>query len=135
MDAAKDQERTCSRKADLDRLTRLLRSGIEVERRIEYPHVMGAAVVVDDPQSLAARKCDMGRMKCLLVLRDGANVLRRSRRTAFHCYDFLRQARGLFARERAQKRDQIRALRLQQLEPTGEILGERRAIDHAAHVV
>src|SRR6516165_1358928 len=119
MDAAKDQERACSRKADLDRLARLLRSGIEVERGVEYPHIMGTAVVVDDPQSLAARQRDVGGMKRLFVLRDGADVLRRSRGPGFHCYDFLRQAGDLFARERTQKRDQIRALRLRQLEPAG----------------
>src|SRR5262249_56403203 len=119
MDAAKDQEGPCSRKADLDRLARLLRSGIEVERRIKYPHVMGTAVVVDDPQSLAARKRDMGGVKCLLVLRDGANVLRRSRGAAFHCYDFLRQARSLFTRHRDHKRDQILARPLRNLDLAG----------------
>src|SRR5262249_62062544 len=104
MNAAKAQEGACSRKADLDRLARLLRSGIEVERGIEYPHVVGAAVVVDDPQSLAARKRDMGGVKCLLVLRDGADVLRRCRGAAFHCYDFLRQAGGLVPAQRSAKR-------------------------------
>jgi hypothetical protein len=68
MDAAKHQERTGGGKADFDRLAGLLRPGIEVERGIEYPHVMGAAVVVDDPQSLAARKGDMAGMKSLVIL-------------------------------------------------------------------
>ena len=77
MDAAEHQEGTGGGEADFDRLAGLLRPGIEVERGIEYPHVMGAAVVVDDLQSLAMRKRDMAGMKSLVVLGHRADLLRR----------------------------------------------------------
>src|SRR5437588_10254384 len=59
MDAAEHQEGTGGGEADFHSLAGLLRPGIEVDRGIEYPHVVGPAVVVDDPQSLAADQCDI----------------------------------------------------------------------------
>src|SRR5262249_14019709 len=84
MDATEHQEGTGGGEADLDRFAGLLRPGIEVERGIEYPHVMGAAVVVDDPQSLAADKRDMAGIKRLVVLGHRADLLRRPGGAAFH---------------------------------------------------
>ena len=49
MDTAEDEERAGCGERDLDSLAGLLGAGIKVERGIEYPHIMGAGVVVDDP--------------------------------------------------------------------------------------
>src|SRR5262245_15441737 len=102
MDAAEPEKRAGGGEADLDRLARLLRAGIEVQRGVEYPDVVGAGVVVDDPQSTAARKRNMLGVESLVVLGHGADLFRRSRRANLRRCDLVRQ-RGLsFARQRAE---------------------------------
>src|SRR5262245_21223035 len=135
MDAAEHEERAGGGKADFDRLARLLRAGIEVERGIEYPDVVRAGVVVDNPQSPAARQHNMLGVESLVVLGHGADLFRRSRRANLHRHDLVRQ-RGLsFARQRAEKRDEVCALRMRQLEPARKILGKGwRSEEHTSEL-
>src|SRR5262249_8941083 len=91
MDAAEHKKRAGGGKADFDGLARLLRAGIEVERGIEYPDVVGAGVVVDNPQSPAARQRNMLGGESLVVLGHGADLFRRSRRANLHRCDLVRQ--------------------------------------------
>src|SRR5262249_58084356 len=110
-------------------------AGMEVEGGSEYAEVVGGGVVMDNPQSPAARKRNMLGVESLVVLGHGADLFRRSRRANLHRYDLVRQ-RGLsFARQRAEKRDEVCALRIRQLESARKILGKGWSIDHAAHIV
>src|SRR5262249_27963544 len=135
MDAAEHEKRAGGGEADFDRLARLLRAGIEVEAGIEYADVVGAGIVVDNPQPPAARERNVLGGESLGVLGHRADLFRRSRRANLYRYDLVRQ-RGLsFARQRAEKRDEVCALRIRQLEPAREILGKGWSIGYAAHVV
>src|SRR5438045_1962753 len=54
MDAAEHQVGTGLRKRDFHGLARLLRTGIEVEFRVEDAHIVGAGIIVEDPKPLTA---------------------------------------------------------------------------------
>ena len=68
MDAAKQKKRAGFGKRDFDRLARLLGAGIEIEHLIEHPDIVGARIVVDDPEPFATPQCDMGRAERLVGL-------------------------------------------------------------------
>src|SRR5256885_15596426 len=70
MDAAEYQIGAGFRKSHLHRFTRLLRAGVEIELRIEYPDVVGARVVVEDPQLVGEPDTHARRREALVVLRD-----------------------------------------------------------------
>src|SRR5438445_2375663 len=59
MDAAEHQEGARARERDLHGLARFLRTGVEIEGAVEDSHIVGARVVVDDPQPFAAAERDM----------------------------------------------------------------------------
>src|SRR5262249_13669185 len=80
-------------KRNLHSLARLLGAGVEVEFGIENTHIVGARVVVDDPQAPALWQRNMGGMKRLVVLRDGRDPHRRRAGTGGHC-DPTRRGRG-----------------------------------------
>src|SRR5262249_340379 len=123
MDAAEYQERSRLWKRDLHGFARLLRAGIEIESRIENPHVVGAGIVGDDPEACAALERNMLGMKLLLVLGYGAHANRGSSGTALAGDDLGWERRLAFARQGPEKRDQIGALPLGQPQIPRQVLG------------
>src|SRR5947209_6932781 len=122
MDTAKYQKRARSRECDLNGLAWLLGAGIEIERRIEYPDIVGARIVVDDPKPLAALERDMSGMEGLVVLRHGAHARRRRVRAATTGDDFFWQHGLGLAGQRTEEGDELGTLVRRQGERTRKIL-------------
>ena len=110
MDAAEHQERAGFREVDLDGFARLLRAGIEVELGIEDANIVGARVVVDDPEPVAAAERDMRRGETSCRPGTPCSPAPPARRAAFRGDDLLRQG-GLVARsvKRAKESDEVGA--------------------------
>jgi len=78
VDTAEHEIRAGFRERDLDRFARLLRAGIEIELVVEYADVVGARIVVEEPQSLAAADPNTRRREGLVVLRDRGDAFGRT---------------------------------------------------------
>ncbi len=135
MDAAEHQEAAGRREAHLDRLARLLRAGIEIERRIKHPHIVRAGIVVDDPQAITDPQRDVAGKEGLVVLRHGRDLLGGRARARLDGHDGARRHRLAFAGQRAEKGDEIGTFAFREIEALRQVLGERRPLDHAALVV